>query len=524
MIDSNHATPVIGIDLGTTYSVVAVVDQHGQPQIVPNTDNQRTTPSVIYIDGDSVVVGNVAKEQLQVSPRQTVQFIKPFIGRRRKRFQIGGQEWAPEELSAMILRKVVQDAQIGLGIRSMPTHCVITVPAFFSEQQRKSTEDAGRIAGLEVMSIINEPTAAALAYGFNAMGQEKTVLVYDLGGGTFDVTVMRVTGDAVMMLATDGDVQLGGKDWDERIIDHVSEAFLATHGIDPREDADALQGLYYQTEQAKLRLSKLPATRIQVNCQGKIDNVELSREQFEEMTEDLLAQTETTVHLTLEQAGLEPSQIDECLLVGGSTRMRSVRSMLERMFGRPPQLLINPDECVALGAAIHAVMSALHQADEGLPVPIPNIESEHLDRFRRLEEKLINAHTLGILALDEGKQKVVAPIIERGTHIPCRQVRVFHTPRENQQQIRIMVMEGESPQPDACVELGTLLIEGLPAGLAQGTPIEVVFNCSQDGRLNVTANLPTLQQTVQTQIARTMGMTDEAIDEARVRLASLTIQ
>jgi molecular chaperone DnaK len=524
VMDNNHATPVIGIDLGTTYSVVATVDNHGQPQIIPNTDNQRTTPSVIYIDGNNVVVGNVAKEQLQVSPRQTVQFIKPFIGRRRKRFQIGGQEWAPEELSAMILRKVVQDAQMGLGLKAIPRHCVITVPAFFSEQQRKSTEDAGRIAGLDVMSIINEPTAAALAYGFNAMGQDKTVLVYDLGGGTFDVTVMRVTGDAVIMLATDGDVQLGGKDWDERIIDHVCETFAGRHGIDPRDDPDALQGLYYQTEQAKLRLSKLPMTRIQVTCQGKTDTVDLTRDQFEEMTEDLLSQTETTLQLTLDQAKLDYKQVDEVLLVGGSTRMRAVRAMLEGKFGHAPQLLINPDECVAHGAAIHAVMTALHLVDQGHAVPVPDIAPEHLDRFRRLEERLINPHTLGILALDENQQRVVVPIIERGTLIPCRQVRVFHTPQENQQQIRIMVMEGENPQPEACVELGTLLIQGLPEGLAKGSPIEVVFDCSQDGRLNVTANLPTLQQTVETQIARTMGMTDETIEFARLRLTELVIQ
>jgi molecular chaperone DnaK len=356
------------------------------------------------------------------------------------------------------------------------------------------------------------------------MGQEKTVLVYDLGGGTFDVTVMRVSGDAVTMLATDGDVQLGGKDWDERIIDHACNKFVEHHGTDPREDADALQALYYQAEQAKLRLSKLPVTRIPVSCQGRTENIELTRGQFEEMTEDLLAQTETTLQLTVEQAGLTFQQIDECLLVGGSTRMRSVRAMLERLTGRAPQLLINPDECVAQGAAIHAVMTALHLAELGQPVPMPNIEPARLDRFRRLEERLINAHTLGILAVNENQAQVVVPIIQRGLHIPSRQVRVFHTQRENQRQIRIMVMEGENPQPEACVELGTLLIRGLPEGLAKGSPIEVVFECTQDGRLNVTANLPTLQQTVETQMDRTMGMTDEAIVHARQRLTGLAIQ
>jgi molecular chaperone DnaK len=524
MMESDPSTPVIGIDLGTTYSVVASVDEYGQPQVIPNTDNQRTTPSVIYIDGSNVVVGNVAKEQLQMNPAQTVQFVKPYIGRKLKRFQVGQEEWAPEELSAMILRKVVQDARIGMALAEEPRHCVITVPAFFSEQQRKSTEDAGRIAGLDVMSIINEPTAAALAYGFNAMGQDKTVMVYDLGGGTFDVTIMRVTGDSVTMLATDGDVQLGGKDWDERIINHACDEFVERNGFDPREEPDVLQGLYFQAEQAKLRLSKLPATRIPVTCQGVTENIEITREMFEELTEDLLAQTETTLELTIEQAKLTPDKIDECLLVGGSTRMRSVRSMIERMMGRPPQLLLNPDECVAQGAAIHAVMTALHRIEQGLPAPRPMIEPSRLDRFRRLEERLINPHTLGILALNEQKTKVVAPIIERGVHIPCRRVRTFHTPGDNQQQIRILVMEGENVQPEACVELGTLLVRGLPDGLPRHTPIDVLFECTQDGRLNVEARLTTLDKSVETRIARTMGMTDEAIEQARSRLLSLVIQ
>ena len=523
-MDNNHTAPVIGIDLGTTYSVVSVVDEHGQPQVVPNSDNQRTTPSVIYIDGNHVIVGHVAKEQLQVSPSQTVQFIKPFVGRRRKRFSIGGQEWTPEELSAMILRKVVMDARIGMRLREEPRHCVITVPAFFSEQQRKSTEDAGRIAGLDVMSIINEPTAAALAYGFNSLGTEKTVLVYDLGGGTFDVTLMRISGDAVTMLATDGDVQLGGKDWDEAIIDYASGIFMDRHGIDPREDPEALQALYFQAEQAKLRLSKLPATRIPVTCQGRMETIELTREEFEERTADLLAQTETTLQLTVEQAGLDYSQIDECLLVGGSTRMRSVRNMLTRLLGKEPQQLINPDECVAQGAAIHAVMTALHLHEQGHDVPLPKIDETQLARFRRMEERLINPHTLGIMAINEKREKVVVPIIPRGMHIPVRQDRTFHTPNDNQQQIRIAVMEGENPDPEACIELGTLLIRGLPEGLAKGTPIEVQFYCTQHGRLNVTASLPTLQQTVETQLARTLGMSEEAIQEARQRLIGLAIE
>ncbi len=515
-------TVAVGIDLGTTYSVVAQVDVNGQPQIIPNSDNQRTTPSVIFIDGGQVVVGSVAKEQTQLGGGNTIQFIKPFVGRRRKRFAVGGQEWSPEELSAMILRKIVADAQLNLGGRRI-THAVITVPAFFTEQQRKSTEDAGRIAGLNVMSIINEPTAAALAYGFDALGIDKTVLVYDLGGGTFDVTLMRISGHTITMLATDGDVQLGGKDWDERIIDFAAESFIKNHGVDPRQEPDTLQALYGQAEQAKLRLSKLPATRLSVTCQGLADTVELTREQFEEMTEDLLSQTETTLRLTVQQAAMDFKDIDEILLVGGSTRMVAVRRMLQRIMGREPKHLINPDECVAHGAAIHAVMTQMRLRDAGQPVPRPLVREEHLERFRQMEERLINSHTLGIIALDLESRQLVVPIIPRGAHIPRKEIKTFRTSTDNQQQIRIMVMEGESDKPEACAQLGMCLVKGLPPDLSKGTPIEVCFECTQDGQLKVQARLPMIHQIVSSKIARTMGMTEEEILGSRQRIEALTI-
>lgn len=521
----NHATDnriAVGIDLGTTFSVIAHVGEDGQPRIIPNTDNQRTTPSVVYIEGDTAVVGHIAKEQTQVAAANTIQFVKLHIGRQFKRFNLGGQEWSPEEISGIILRKLIDDTHVAMPGREV-THAVITVPAFFTEQQRKSTEDAGRVASLQVLGVINEPTAAALAYGFDSLGIDKTVVVYDLGGGTFDVTVMRIAGHTITMLATDGDVQLGGKDWDERIIERLGDQFESRHGVDPREDPEALQHLYIQAEQAKLRLSKLPSTRIAVTYDGRVETVELSRDDFEMMTEDLLGQTETTLQLTLEEAGVSPREVDECLLVGGSTRMLAVRTMVQNMLGREPSLLLNPDECVAQGASIHAVMTQMRLADEGRDVPPIRVRNEHLDRFRQMEERLINPHTLGIVALGPEGKPVVAPIISRREFIPCRKLRVFRTSVVNQQQIRIVVMEGELPQPEACTELGTCVIRGLPGNLAQGTPIEVSFECSHDGTLNVTARLPTIQQTIESRIMRTVGLTDEAIADARDRLSLLRI-
>lgn len=514
----------VGIDLGTTYSVVAQVDEYGQPQIIPNQDNQRTTPSVVYLDGQNAIVGKIAKDQSQFLADNTVQFIKPHIGRRRKRFQIGEMEWSAEEISAMILRKLVLDAETMLGPDKAITHAVITVPAFFTEQQRKSTEDAGQIAGLEVLSVINEPTAAALAYGFNVLGLEKTVVVYDLGGGTFDVTIMRITGDNITMLATDGDVQLGGKDWDERIIEYVAELFKERHGIDPREDAEGLQSLYGQAEQAKLRLSRLPKTRVNVVCRGISDNFELMREQFEEMTEDLLDQTETTLRLTVNEAGLQFNDIDEVLLVGGSTRMRSVQNMIHRLVGRPPRHLINPDECVALGAAIQAVVVQLKLIEEGHRVPVPHVREEQLDRFRKMQEQLINPHTLGIKALDRAGAECVVPIIPRRAHIPSRAVKTFKTSIDDQNQVRIVIMEGESAHPEACSLLGECLVRGLPKGIKRGTPIEVCFECNDGGQLGVTARLPTIQQSVKATISRTVGLSEEKISEARKRVETLRIE
>ncbi len=515
---------VVGIDLGTTYSALAHVDQTGSPQIIPNMENDRVTPSVVNIQHDRVIVGRIAKEIALMSPENTIQFVKTHIGRRRKKLALGGEEWTAEEISAMILRKVVQDAEASLGGGRKIVNAVITVPAFFTEQQRKSTEDAGRIAGLNVLSIINEPTAAALAYGFHQLGRDQTILVYDLGGGTFDVTIMRIEGHVVRMIATDGDVQLGGKDWDQRIIDYAAEDFLARHGMDPRESPETYQELLTHAEQAKIRLSKLEETRLVVNCGGMRDTIELTREKFDELTADLLAQTETTLRLTVEEAGMNFKDINECLLVGGSTRMKSVHEMFERLTGKPPRQVLNPDECVAQGAAIHAVMTQLDRIERGESFVTPNIPPDSLERFRLMEERLINAHTLGIKALHPDGRTVVAPVIPKLSSVPCRELRQFQTARVGQQVVRIAVMEGESDNPSACTEIGTCFVRGLPDDLAQGTPIEVLFEYTRDSRLNVSASLPTIQQSAQTDIQRTAGMTPDEIEQAKQRIARLRIE
>lgn len=515
----------VGIDLGTTYSAIARVDSGGNPQIIPNLDNERTTPSVVnFSEPGRVLVGRIAKELALSSPTETVQFAKSFIGRRRKKFSAGGEEWSPEEISAIMLRKIVSDAEVTLGGDTKISHAVITVPAFFSEQQRKSTADAGHIAGLEVLSMINEPTAAALAYGFHQLGKDQTILVYDLGGGTFDVTIMRIEGNTIRMLATDGDVQLGGKDWDQRIIDFAAEEFMAKHGIDPRENPEGHQELVSYAEQAKIRLSRLPETRMIVSCDGIRESLTLTRDHLEELAQDLTDQTETTLKLTMEEAGIQLGDIDCSLFVGGSTRMPAIHAMFERLTGAEPKQILNPDECVAQGAAIHAVMCQLKAADAGEDTPIPDVAPESLEKFRVIEEKLINAHTLGIKALGSDGKPVVAPVIARSAHVPCTQVRTFQTSHPGQEVIRIAVMEGENENPDACNEIGTCFVRGLPKDLAQGTPIEVSFEFSQDSRLHVSASLPTIMQSVSADISRIAGMSEEEIKIARKRISSLSIQ
>jgi molecular chaperone DnaK len=319
-------------------------------------------------------------------------------------------------------------------------------------------------------------------------------------------------------------VQLGGKDWDQRIIDYAAEQFRAKHGIDPREHPESLQELIVHAEQAKIRLSKLAETRLTVNCDGRREVVPLTRSRFEEITHDLLAQTDMTLRLTIEEAGLNFSDIDESLLVGGSTRMRAVMAMFERLIGSPPRQVLNPDECVAQGAAIHAVMTQLKLHESGEGVGSPEIRPEALAKFRAMEERLINSHTLGIQALDAEGKTVVAAVIPRASNVPCRQTRIFRTSRPGQTAVRISVMEGESSNPEACTEIGALHIRGLPKNLPQGTAIEVQFEYTQDSRIQVSAGLPSIGQAAQTDIQRTSGMSPSEIERAGSRIAALKVE
>jgi len=481
---------VVGIDLGTTNSVIAALEG-GEPVVIPNAEGSRTTPSVVAWtkDGEQLV-GQVARRQAVTNAERTVFSIKRFMGRLYDecadeiarapykvvrgpngdaRVEIDGKAYTPQEISAIILRKLKQDAEAFLG--EEVTKAVITVPAYFTDAQRQATKDAGRIAGLEVLRIINEPTAAALAYGRELGQGEQTVLVFDLGGGTFDVSILTVDMDAevIEVRATSGSNHLGGDDFDQRIIDWVADQFAREHGIDLRKDRTALQRLKEAAEKAKIELSSVLQTSINLpfitaDQHGpKHLDVTLTRAKFEELTADLVEATMGPTRQALNDAGLKPSDIDKIILVGGSTRIPAVQRAITEFFGKEPFKGVNPDEVVALGAAVQAGILAGEVKDIVL-----------LD---------VTPLSLGIETLGG----VFTKLIERNTTIPTSRTQVFSTAADNQTQVEIHVLQGERPMAADNKTLGRFILDGIPPA-PRGVPqIEVTFDIDANGILKVSA-------------------------------------
>jgi len=456
----------VGIDLGTTNSVIAVMEG-GEPTVIPNAEGSRLTPSVVAFTKDGQrLVGAAAKRQAILNPDRTIASIKRHMGT-DYRVDIDGKKYTPEEISAMILQKLKADAEAYLGEKV--DKAVITVPAYFNDAQRTATKNAGEIAGMEVLRIINEPTAASLAYGLDKKANE-TILVYDLGGGTFDVSVLEVGEGVFEVKSTDGDTHLGGDDWDQRIIDWLADEFKKSHGIDLRKDRQALQRLREAAEKAKVELSSAVTTTISLpfitaTAEGPQHlEMNLSRAKFEELTHDLLDRTKGPFNQALKDASLQPGQIDEIILVGGSTRMPMVQALVTQLGGgKEPHRGVNPDEVVAVGAAIQA--GVLGGEVKGLVL---------LD---------VTPLSLGIETLGGVTDK----LIERNTTIPTRKTRVYTTADDNQNTVEIHVVQGEREMARDNKTLGRFHLTGLPPA-PRGVPqIEVSFDIDANGIVNVSA-------------------------------------
>lgn len=506
----------VGIDLGTTYSAIAQLTKDGKPLSLLNADGRNITPSVVLLGDDGqIVVGPSFERISQESPDHIVEAVKRQLGNKDFYVVYQNKKLTAEFVSALILKKLKQDGEKTIG---KITNAVITVPYYFNDVRRKATQDAGKIAGLNVVDIINEPTAATLAYawmkgelGRSDLKQEsKTILVYDLGGGTFDVTVVRYTPTQFRVLATDGDVMLGGIDWTKRITDHVAEQFFRKFGDDPRTDDEAMRNFTVECEDAKRALSTKPQVPLSVYFNGKTLTLQFTRKDFERMTADLLQRTQDTTELVLQQAGVEPGTLDEVVLVGGSTYMPSVEIMLTEVCGRTPSRELRPEEAVAQGAAIHA---AILEARENRG--IDGLSALVTARLKAVSTNDVNSHSLGVKVSnpEDRTRKINHIMIPRNSTIPFSVSQRFVTNSANQKTIHVYILEGEASDPEACTQIGDFRIVDLPANLPANSPVEITYSYDANGRIHASAKELTSNRVALTEIVRDSGLSETGLND-----------
>jgi molecular chaperone DnaK len=533
---------ILGIDLGTTFSSVARVDAQGQVSVLPNPDGALSTPSAVYfLDDGSFVVGEDAFKAAMSDPDHVARFFKRDMGRADCLRHFHGRDFSPQELAGILLRKLKDDAEEALGVPL--ADAVLTVPARFNAAQRGATLEAGSIAGLNVLSMINEPTAAAIAWGVRHLGTSQRILVFDLGGGTLDVTLIEMAGSSIRTLASDGLPDLGGKDWDDRLVQHVAERFLERHGMDPRLDALASQELYERCIQAKVALSSQPQVVVLVNHGGRRAGVLVTREELQELGTDLVDRCVHTSAMVVEKAGLSVEDLDTVLLVGGVTRMPMIREALARWSGRAASDELDPEACVATGAALAGVFRHRpgHPAIEKVvrrattkgarlaagatrsatapPAAEPGVPRAVLPSITITETA---THPLGIIALEPSMEERVVNLIPEGSPLPVERMGRFAYAFDNMTAVRVEVTEGQGTRRDEVMVIGELILADLPPR-ARGTRIDVIYRY----RLDQTLEVDIID--VETRISRHAtirlqgSLSPDGVAEARDRVAQLKI-
>ncbi len=502
----------VGIDLGTTYSAAAWVDDAGHSELIPNSEGDLLTPSVVLFDDTEVIVGKEAKKVSVSDGDRVAVCAKRDMGKPVYSKAIAGRYLPPEVIQSYILRKMRRDIIRKIG---PDFQVVITVPAYFDEPRRRATYQAGQVAGLDVLDILNEPTAAALAFGedegyltkFGAPKERMRVVIYDLGGGTFDVTLIDMQPGDLKTICTDGDMQLGGHDWDMRLVDLAAEAFMKEFGDDPRQYPSSLQRLLVAAEEAKHTLSQRKSAKIFVTHQGRAMEVPVTREKFEELSADLLDRTRYTTRRLLTAGGLEWKDVSRILLTGGSTRMPAVQRMLKELSGLEPSMGISPDEAVARGAAIYAQYLLASRGEVG-----------HKPTF---DVTNVNAHSLGIQGTDpETGRKRNKILIPRNTPLPAKKSAPCVTRQADQRSVIVEVLEGESLDPKQCSSIGRTIIRELPPNLPKGWPIDVTYEYQVNGRLNVRAKVRGTDKEVVLELERDESMSADRLDRWKNVLAA----
>lgn len=546
---------VYGIDLGTTYSAIAYVDEHGKPVIVPNQESERITPSVVLFDGDAIIVGNTAKESAKVEPDRVVSRVKQHMGDPHYVFEYEGQAYSPEDISSFILRKVVGDAEValGLGDDEKITDVVITCPAYFGTAEREATANAGTLAGLNVRAVLNEPTAAAIAYGLE-QERDQVVLVYDLGGGTFDVTMIEIKDRLIRVICTGGDHRLGGTLWDEAIVMSLADQFREQTGLDsdPMDDSEVLNDLFLQAERGKKTLTQREKAPFRVTHSGQSARVELDRGTFEEITRHLMDRTlELTREMLADARAKGFESFDSLILVGGATRMPQVHDRLVAEFGIEP-ISFDPDEAVAKGAALYGFKDSIQQqvvnylpgtgSESGAFDPSAVSEQEMQEALDKIEQEtgftltgpvrelvstqIVNvlSKSLGVIARNDEGEEVVVYLLPRNGEVPMENTQDFGTDQANQAGVDIRVMAGErdSPEPEDCQEVGVAQLH-LPEGLPAKSPIRVTFGITRDGRLTVSAKDLTGGGSIDVEFETEAVMSAEEVEERSTALRLMQV-